>query len=1322
MKNKGLFSTLFIDELRNKISLDDQARGRLATLSQTWKTADKKNTESLWDSFIKQAISYLQFVPPNNASLPGVYPLYEDWAFSNCITVLYLTSADTNMDNTTVGRFWPAKLIIELKKRKLNWGILTNGKQWRLYSLKSSRPFEDYVELPLADAIETNDEAEYGLFERFFHLDVFLPKDTDDENVDREKEREVGVYKCHLDYKKEESEKILDDEVKTPLLQQIDEILQYLCNGFIADTPKKGDEYTEEERKEIFESAVKLLYRCLFLFYAESRRLLPTDDDQSENYTIKYSIHSICQEAHKFQWRKRDDTQDYDLWNHLKGLINAVNEGDPEYGIMGYNGGLFDDEQEKFLGAHKLRNDYLARALYLLAYVEPENNNVNDEYEIPYEDLEVRHLGEMYENILEYSVHLADADLLKRKTKKKGNEFLLASEHTRKENDSYIEKGDIYFGESALERKQTGSYYTPESLVRFLNMKAIIAPLKEKFENNYRHRFNEFLEQINSAPDVARRQGAWRAALALIERFVNEVVLEFKACDPAMGSGHFLVDASNQMTGLIIELLAELPDIYGIDTPITSEPNHWRRKIARYCLYGVDLNSLAVDLAKLSLWLNCFARDHKLTFLDHHLRCGNSLIGIRSLDQLKTIPNRSIDKKNKTHSLQFNFENLSQPIIEAAEIVKAINNIEEDETELQKIEYEKAYDKAETILFPLANLYTSYLMFSNINQDMYRNAFSLKANNDNNFKYSAETGIDSNYESNAKKHKFFHWPIEFPDVFNRDSENGFNATIGNPPWEKVKPNSVEFFSHYDPNFRKYTRHKADQISNELMKNNITIRSNWETYYKVFIEQINYYHELEAYNSLGVGDINTFKLFLEQFLNLLKTGGRIGIVVPSGFYIDRGCKPIRQLLFDKSTVLFIYSFENRWPVTFNGVDGRFKFVVMSCIKKDKTNNFKCAFMEHNVERLPFIENKAITINIQSIKKTSQNLNILEFKNQKDIDICDKIYKSPILKRHKGIFCDIFFSDEIHLTKASKAGILNKSPDSALPLWEGKMINMYDSFYAKPSMWIEKKSGEFFFSNKDNISGHSFWYQNYRLSYRRVAASTNERTIVAAIIPNNVFSSYSLYNILLVSKRRRAISAVPQSTTQLLLLAFMASYVFDYVARLKFSINLVPSDVCEIPIPDIQNIDKVHISLIVRAARLICTNEKYAKLWEDVYSDEWQSFNFWYPDGNMKINSYGPIHEHNVRENILNSAKDLKKQWQKNFAVYDRTSNNRDTGNRSQLRAEIDAYIAHLYNLSRDEFEYILDSFPVLRKKEQHEFGEYMSKRKCLEEYDRIASIL
>ena len=95
---------------------------------------------------------------------------------------------------------------------------------------------------------------------------------------------------------------------------------------------------------------------------------------------------------------------------------------------------------------------------------------------------------------------------------------------------------------------------------------------------------------------------------------------------------------------------------------------------------------------------------------------------------------------------------------------------------------------------------------------------------------------------------------------------------------------------------------------------------------------------------------------------------------------------------------------------------------------------------------------------------------------------------------------------------------------------------------------------------------------------------------------------------------------------------------------------------------------------------------------------------------------------VRENILNSAKDLKKQWQKNFAVYDRTSNNRDTGNRSQLRAEIDAYIAHLYNLSRDEFEYILDSFPVLRKKEQHEFGEYMSKRKCLEEYDRIASIL
>jgi len=194
----------------------------------------------------------------------------------------------------------------------------------------------------------------------------------------------------------------------------------------------------------------------------------------------------------------------------------------------------------------------------LLAFVEPFDSEPDGEYPIPYEDLEVRHLGELHETILEYTVQLADADRIRRRTKK-GVEILLVSQTQKKEGDTPIKKGDVYFGESALERKQTGSYYTPESLVRFLNEKAIILPLREIFEQKYRQRFNDLLEQASNGHDIGTWRGAAQSAAMLVVRFAEDELLKFKVCDLAMGSGHFLVDAANQMAGLVVSLFAELP-------------------------------------------------------------------------------------------------------------------------------------------------------------------------------------------------------------------------------------------------------------------------------------------------------------------------------------------------------------------------------------------------------------------------------------------------------------------------------------------------------------------------------------------------------------------------------------------------------------------------------------------------------------------------------------------------------------------------------------------------------------------------------------------
>ena len=1074
MLNSGLFSSLFIEELKDVVKLDDAAQGRMATLAQTWRSRNSQDIETLWESFLKQALSYLEFVPPGNPTAPGVYPLFEDWGFKDYISVLYLAPPDSNIDNLTFGSFYPAKLLAQLKERKLNWGILTNGAIWRLYSTKSSRPYEDYVELHLEQALEGSNEAEYGLFEAFFHKECFLSDEfgmRNDENGE-DKEPSFSIHHSKLDFYREESERILTEKVKNPFLAQVDEVLQYICNGFIFDTQKSGEEYTEEERAEIFESAVKLIYRCLFLFYAEARRLLPSDPEKADLYQ-RHSIQALCQEARKFHWGKRRDTDQYDLWKHLKGLINAVNDGDPEYGIMGYNGGLFDDEQERFLGQHQLRNDFMCRALYLLAFVEPYNNEPDEEYAIPYEDLEVRHLGELYENILEYTVLLADADRIRRRTKK-GVEMLLASQTTRKQGDTLIKKGDVYFGESALERKQTGSYYTPESLVRFLNEKTIIQPLKEKFEQDYRNRFDELLEQMRKGHDVGTRRGAAQAASALVERFVEEEVLKFKVCDPAMGSGHFLIDAANQMAELVVSLFAELPmeemmndesgmmngknprqSVYSSFIIHHSSLNFWRRRITRHCIYGVDLNPLAVNLAKLSLWLNCFAIKHKLTFLDHHIRCGNSLIGIRSLDQLASIPERKKGGKKKddpTGDMFPNFKQYAAVLAEAGRDVQSISEMSEDDTDEQKEAFDRAQAKVAAIK-PMADLYTSYLMDTGIRPDDYNTIFYSMAKNQSigNPLNPDLPKIVASVQNYQVRHHFFHWPLELPNVFpeenssfiipNSSFQSGFSATVGNPPWDIVKPNSQEFFLNYDPKFRSYKKQEANKISKKLMTDNPAIAEKWEQYCDGFTEQSAYFKEPLSYSALGKGDINTFKLFLEQFFTVLNKGGRMGIVLPSGLYTDQGCQPLRERFFYESRIDFLYGFENRWPTVFSAVDGRFKFITFGTQKGEKTDRFKCAFMEHDPERLPLIDANALKMSVKQVKKFSPDtLSVMEFKSQKDIDVTGKIYGDwPLLGETAKDAWRIILTREI---QDNAAKFLSNDASKGRPLVKGKWIHQFD----------------------------------------------------------------------------------------------------------------------------------------------------------------------------------------------------------------------------------------------------------------------------------------
>ncbi|MFZ3114039.1 MAG: hypothetical protein WA121_00385 [Syntrophales bacterium] len=315
-----------------------------------------------------------------------------------------------------------------------------------------------------------------------------------------------------------------------------------------------------------------------------------------------------------------------------------------------------------------------------------------------------------------------------------------------------------------------------------------------------------------------------------------------------------------------------------MNSPTTSEPNHWRRLVTRHCLYGVDLNPLAVHLAKLSLWLNCFARDHKLTFLDHHLRCGNSLIGIRRLSQLQKIPERSKDAKKKlkkeSNAPELPFpEMLTEAFHNAAREMADITRIAEDDTDRQKELHEKTRRARINPLLPLADIFTAYLMEGAVTSDDYYGLF-LRLSRGAPPASIAEMELDDKAKALAGRHHFFHWPLEFPEVFNEDG-GGFDADVGNPPWDILKPNSQEFFSAYDRAFRTYTKQEANRVAERLMAEHPPIRGKWETCCREFEQQSEYVRQPSAYSALGKGDINTYKLFLERFHVLLKAGGRRG---------------------------------------------------------------------------------------------------------------------------------------------------------------------------------------------------------------------------------------------------------------------------------------------------------------------------------------------------------------------------------------------------------------------------------------------------------------
>ncbi|NTU74350.1 hypothetical protein HGB07_09545, partial [Candidatus Roizmanbacteria bacterium] len=443
-----------------------------------------------------------------------------------------------------------------------------------------------------------------------------------------------------------------------------------------------------------------------------------------------------------------------------------------------YNGGLFSPQESeftRFIEETRTTDRYLAETLFNITTYHERNGQ---ERPISYRDMSVRHLGTLYEGLLEHKLFITKEETEVRVAKGK-IEFIPLSHGGRLLLGQTLAAGVVYFGSDQSERKSSGSYFTPEDVVDYVADVSVgekLQTLKADF----------LLQEKNNLDALAHsKDETERKSIAnLIEEnagiFVREKILSLSVLDPAMGSGHFLVNVTNLIANFITEFLNEV-SIYG-ETPTGT--SYWRRWVVENCIFGVDLNPLAVELAKLSLWILSMAKDQPLSFMNHHLKCGNSLVGAR-LENVGVYPHSKTKKEIRQLSY-FDRDKEFKFAVENA-VAKAHLIAEKGSISLDDVSAKKAWlDEIENVLKIyklICNVHTNLQLGSGISEDEYTSMINQK-----------DVLALSAYESET----FIHWELEFPEIMLKN--HGFDIIIGNPPYANIP---LEISRFVEQNYATY---------------------------------------------------------------------------------------------------------------------------------------------------------------------------------------------------------------------------------------------------------------------------------------------------------------------------------------------------------------------------------------------------------------------------------------------------------------------------------------------------------------------------------------
>ncbi|MBN9307212.1 MAG: restriction endonuclease [Devosia sp. 67-54] len=1197
--------------------------------------------------------------------------------------------------------------VDDLTTGNLRWGILTNGDRWRLYYSGARSVSEQFFELDLAAVLgiaghgdglfKLNDEQRrhaLRVFALVFRREAFLPSATDP--------RTFHVRAL-------EEGKFYEERVASDLSDLVFDKLYPLLARSVADKAP------EAPLQDVREAALILLYRLLFILYAEDRDLLPVNDRRYDNYGLRDRV--------RLDVGDRKDKGDAfsntaaRYWSVLDDLCRAIDEGDTSIGLPPYNGGLFDPERTPLLRQVRLSDAVMAEVIDKLSFERADDTR---KY-INYRDLSVQQLGSIYERLLEHEV---------------------------------VREGAVVdIRPNIFARKGSGSYYTPDDLVNLI-IRETLEPLIEARLAAFRSKAEEL---ASSDLDEGRKLGILRR-LDPAER-----LLDLKICDPAMGSGHFLVSLVDYMADQVITAMAEtetmvewsdyispLADrIEGIRNTIlgNAEEQSWtvdpeqlddrhiiRRMVLKRCVYGVDKNQMAVELAKVALWLHSFTVGAPLSFLDHHLRCGDSLFG----SWVKT----GIEKATAYGSPLLVHEPIKTALGSAASM-QTIEGLPDAEI-AEAHRSQEIFEGVQVMTAPL-NAFLS-LLHAIEWQDLKGkdNAKAIQGYFDGSFGDPFEIALGKREpqvrddygrrfleilnvaRELVAEERFMNWQVAFPGVWTdwetEGLSGGFDAIIGNPPWDRLKLQQVEWFAARKREIA-LAQKAADRkrMVDELERSSDPLSGDFRKANERAEAATRMARSGGDYPLLSGGDVNIYSLFVERAMALVKRDGMVGLLTPSGIASDKTSSTFFKGVSTQGRLKALYDFENRRtrynaPPFFPDVDSRFKFCVFVASPSPMAEAAMCAFFLQSVDELNDPEQR-FPLTAEDFSRVNPNTGTAPiFRSRRDADLTTAIYSSGKILSDRSDDEEIKawpvkYSTMFHMTNDSglfrtrqeleeheggwhKGGNRYGSPKGDwVPLYEGKMIQAFDhraaSVVVNPENQHRPAQPEpaTLEQHRDPswLPDPQFWVleeeckwpaeRGWVLGFKEITAPTNVRTFIAALLPTVAFGN----KVPLLLRE-------DETKEEWLLAANLNSIPFDYVTRQKIqgqTLNLFIVEQLPVIPPE-------------RFHQTIFGSRSAAELLRDIVLE------------------------------LTYTAQDMA-PFARDLGYTDHAGNvlppfEWDEERRLRLRAKLDAIFFHLYGISgRDDVRYIYSTFPIVERQEKELYGgQYRSCDLCLAYLSALAA--